>query len=132
MSRILTLLKPRLSTVNDLVNGEFSYLWSTPNLDALKAADSTFSSSTEAKLTLEKLAKHLREVWQEKSDISREMLSISLKTFAETNKLDYNKFMYFLRPVLSGSVKGPPIAEIMTLLGVELVVQRLLYAASIL
>ncbi|RWS20552.1 hypothetical protein B4U80_14258 [Leptotrombidium deliense] len=55
----------------------------------------------------------------------QELIPKSMKDYCETNNIAFKKYMQFIRIALTGVKDGPPVAEIITLLGVETSCKRL-------
>lgn len=101
----------RISSLNDLVDARFAFLWVLPQLAKTDAITVT---------VIESLAQKL-----EKEDFAKENLHQFLKDFSKSNKLSFGDLMKGLRGALSGLKEGPGVAEMMEILGKRSTIQRI-------
>ncbi|XP_029155955.1 probable glutamate--tRNA ligase, mitochondrial [Nylanderia fulva] len=106
----------RISTLNDLVKEELAFLWivpaSVPNIEQAGCSDA-----------IKLLNAELGEI--DESNYKTDWMIMYLKNFAEKNKIPFAALMKILRSVLSGLKAGPPVAEMMEILGKDRTLLRL-------
>ncbi|XP_055687029.1 probable glutamate--tRNA ligase, mitochondrial [Lutzomyia longipalpis] len=101
----------RLTTLNQLVEGNLAFLWIVPKL-------------TKTELTPQILDELITRL--ESENFTRENLQSLLKEFSTRNNLTFGNFMRSLRTMLSGLKEGPGVAEMMEILGKKSTIQRIL------
>lgn len=113
ISAIINKLVDRLTTIDDLMSEEYSFIWKQP--------ERTCNLSQE----LTKLIHELVEIikYQGLDDKGRTLAS--LKCLAEKHQLDYSKMMKSLRKLLTNSDYGLPVCDIFDCLGQERLLARL-------
>lgn len=99
----------RITSLNQLVEGNLSFLWILPKIK---------NDDIHAEL-LESLIAQL-----EKGDFDKQNLLALLQEFSKKNDLKFSKFMRSLRATLSGISDGPGVAEIMAILGKKVTISR--------
>lgn len=114
--QILKWARHRICKLNDLASPNMIFLWTSPKtlpdisqpeyLDAIK-----------------KLCTTLAEL--DVTNFTKEWISVYLKDFAKNNQIKYSIFMKNLRLGLTDVKDGPPVAEMMELLGKDRTVSRL-------
>ncbi|XP_012221982.1 nondiscriminating glutamyl-tRNA synthetase EARS2, mitochondrial isoform X2 [Linepithema humile] len=115
---IITTLKwaqNRISTLNDLVKKDLTFLWvppSVPNIEQVNCTDAIKLLNTEL---AEIDAINYQTCW---------MVSY-LEDFAQKHRIPFPILMKILRSVLSGAKVGPPVAEMMEILGKDRTLLRL-------
>ncbi|XP_012256323.2 probable glutamate--tRNA ligase, mitochondrial [Athalia rosae] len=116
IAEVLKWSQNRISKLEDLVGPDLSFLWVIPPL-------TPDAPQSEYFVTLPRLYDQLLSV--ESSFFQKDFLSDTLKTFASSNDIPFNKFMKFLRSIISGQKEGPGVAEMMEILGRTATLQRL-------
>lgn len=101
---------PRLESLQQLVEGNLSFLWILP-----KIQDDNLKSEW-----IEKLVTAL-----ENNDFDKTHLRDLLREFSKENDLKFPKFMTSLRLILGGIKNGPGVAEIMEQLGQKSTIKRI-------
>lgn len=116
---IITTLKwaqNRIWTLNDLVKQDLAFLWIAPSSTAnVKQAE----CSDAIKL----LNAELIEI--DASNYKTDWMASYLKDFAKKNGVPFTALMKTLRSVISGVKVGPPVAEMMEILGKDRTLLRL-------
>lgn len=106
----------RIYKLNDLVSPSLQFLWVVP-ASPPDMAQSEFSDAI--KLLTTKLTEvnvdNFNKVW----------INDYLKKLANTTGVSYPAFMKVLRSILSGLVEGPPVAEMMEILGKDRTLLRI-------
>jgi glutamyl-tRNA synthetase len=135
LNLVLNLTVNRLSKLNDLLGEEYAYLWYKTEKSALKSIiDSKFKglelSNKKINEMIEGLILFLQKyevlnndeaaLVQLKIDMDNELKA--MKSRFETNK--FNLWLFF-RIILCGNLVGPPVVEIICLLGKENILYRL-------
>lgn len=101
----------RLQSLQQLVEGELSFLWILPNIH-----DDNIQSEWVGKLVAA----------LESGDFDKTQLSSLLRDFSKENNLKFPKFMASLRSMLAGIKEGPGVADMMEILGKKTTIQRIL------
>lgn len=101
----------RLQSLQQLVEGELSFLWILPKIKG----DNIQSE------WVEKLVTAL-----EKGDFDKTRLADLLREFSKENNLKFPKFMASLRTMLAGIKEGPGVADMMEILGKKTTIKRIL------
>ncbi|XP_037035839.1 probable glutamate--tRNA ligase, mitochondrial [Bradysia coprophila] len=101
----------RISNLNELAKEEYSYLWIAPQK----------RKHDLPKDTLDKLVKILSDV----DSFGKQKLNPILKDFSKSENVRFIELMKSLRIVLSGLEEGPPVAEMMEILGKERTLSRM-------
>lgn len=102
--------KDRLRSLEQLVEGDLSFLWILPKIQAENLQSEW----------VERLVNVL-----EKGEFDKNHLLEMLREFSTTNNLKYPKFMGSLRTMLSGIKEGPGVADMMEILGKEATLDRI-------
>lgn len=100
----------RLQSLQQLVEGELSFLWILPKLH-----DDNIQSEWVGKLVSA----------LEKGDFDKTHLSELLRDFSKENNLKFPKFMASLRTMLAGIKEGPGVADMMEILGKKTTIKRI-------
>ncbi|XP_072762237.1 nondiscriminating glutamyl-tRNA synthetase EARS2, mitochondrial [Anoplolepis gracilipes] len=108
----------RISMLNDLVKEELAFLWIVPNITSVPNIEQAGCSDTIKLLNAE-----LVEI--DASNYKPDWMIPYLKDFAKKNKIPFAALMKILRSVLSGLKVGPPVAEMMEILGKDRTLLRL-------
>ncbi|XP_071640205.1 nondiscriminating glutamyl-tRNA synthetase EARS2, mitochondrial [Temnothorax longispinosus] len=118
-NHILTTLKwaqNRISTLNDLVKEDLAFLWivpsSMPNVKQAECSDA-----------IKLLNAELVEI--DASNYKTDWMAPYLKNFAKKNGVPFAALMKTLRSIMSGVKVGPPVAEMMEILGKDRTLLRL-------
>lgn len=101
----------RLQSLQQLVEGELSFLWILPKLH-----EDNIQSEWVAKLVAA----------LEAGDFDKTQLLSLLRDFSKENNLKFPKFMASLRTMLAGIKEGPGVADMMEILGKKTTIQRIL------
>ncbi|XP_037934094.1 probable glutamate--tRNA ligase, mitochondrial [Teleopsis dalmanni] len=101
----------RITFLKELTSAKLSFLWVKP---------SNFSTKDISTAQIEKLRDVLQSL-----EFSKDNLSNAIKLFAVKEELNFALLMKNLRSILSGLKEGPGVAEMMDILGKDVVVQRL-------
>jgi len=103
----------RIHKVSDLAKDDFMFLWSDPDsvefegpLSLLKSVKSVLLDIKDDELQVKELVKKLKKIGKDHS-------------------VKYPEMMKMLRQVISGQLEGPPVADVIKILGIETVVHRL-------
>lgn len=99
----------RITSLHQLIEGNLSFLWILPKIK---------NDEIHAEL-LESLIAQL-----EKGDFDKQQLQQLLQEFSKKNNLKFPKFMKSLRAKLSGLSDGPGVADMMSILGKKVTIQR--------
>ncbi|XP_050408821.1 probable glutamate--tRNA ligase, mitochondrial [Patella vulgata] len=108
----------RIVKLQDLVGSRFIFLWSTPSdshIDAMQAIDPT------VKAVLINCANKLKNV----DHFTKDCLAEVLKCHINEEKMKMMDYMKILRMALSGLKEGPPVAEMMAIIGKDSTLSRL-------
>ncbi|XP_003707042.1 putative glutamate--tRNA ligase, mitochondrial [Megachile rotundata] len=116
---IITILKwaqTRISKLSDLISPEMSFIWIIP----ATSEDKVHSEYSDAfKILNNKLleidTEHFHKSW----------MNSYLKQFAAEHSIPYATFMKHLRFILSGLKEGPPVAEMIEILGKDTTLFRI-------
>ncbi|XP_050453896.1 probable glutamate--tRNA ligase, mitochondrial [Cataglyphis hispanica] len=108
----------RISTLNDLVKEELAFLWIIPNIASVPNIEQTACSNA-IKLLNAELVKI------DASNYKTDWMISYLRDFAEKHKIPFTALMKILRSLLSGLKVGPPVAEMMEILGKDRTLLRL-------
>uniref|UniRef100_A0A8D3E434 Nondiscriminating glutamyl-tRNA synthetase EARS2, mitochondrial n=1 Tax=Scophthalmus maximus TaxID=52904 RepID=A0A8D3E434_SCOMX len=109
--RVLHLRKGHISSLQELVSPNYSYLWVRPSISSQQVAALTAEAQHIASLVLK-----LMEVQGEQ--LTLDQLSKDLKRLSkQTKATKYRDVMKLLRLALSGLQQGPSVAEMMVSLG---------------
>ncbi len=134
LESILVWCQDRINKLNDLVDDSFSYLWT----DMTSLSTDRLQLETTLKL-IDTLEQHLQNV-DSKLLENEGKLKNQLKSVYKSIKIEKNKDSSGKRPpnhweltrlILTGSLEGPPVAELFRLLGKEAVVYRLQIARNV-
>lgn len=109
----------RISTLNNLIEPEFSYLWVSPTLHSFQEL------SLLEPLTTKTLTKCIE--WFEASedcDLNKDSVAKGLKKIIKENNLS-NKAFSVIRLSLTGLKQGAPVAEMISLIGQKRTLVRL-------
>ncbi len=112
----------RITMLDDLLTGDFEFLWSTSGENILKTAE--LPKNAKGFVELIEMTKSSVEAI-DTDDFIIETLGKTLKGLNKEMKLKFPQYMKFLRVVLSGLNEGPPVAEMMYILGKENTLKRL-------
>ncbi len=113
--------KGRLVRLKDLTLPEFSFLWIAPT-----------QVTYEGPISSEVLTEVSRALELVKSDdFTSASVSKSLRQFSKSVGIKFPVLMKCLRSVLSGLEDGPPVGEMIQLLGKELTMQRIHFAVNV-
>ncbi|KAG7210237.1 hypothetical protein KM043_011786 [Ampulex compressa] len=112
---VLNWAKNRISTLGDLVSPELKFLWVLPTMTNI--ADAGCSAA------IQKLTTEMTEI--DKNNFNAMWLNSYLHNFADNNDVQYPLMMKTLRNVLSNLKDGPPVAEMMEMLGKERSLMRI-------
>ncbi|KAM7351546.1 putative glutamate--tRNA ligase, mitochondrial [Cochliomyia hominivorax] len=108
---ILQWASQRLTFINDLTSAKLSFLWVKPTNFSLKD------------ITIDQV-ENLIEIIK-KSEFTKDNLNNVLKEFSKQENIKFPVLMKYLRSALSGLKEGPGVAEMMEILGQQVVIQRL-------
>lgn len=120
----------RVNSINDLLEGELSFLWVLPKLT--KDTETELNEGKHHVLiaydcyilffldVIDSLVNELKD-----KNFSSKNLQLILKEFSSENKLTFSNFMRNLRAMLSGLKEGPSVAEMMEILGKESTLERI-------
>jgi len=115
--RILSILdwaKDRIYTLNDIVNEDLLFLWHLPSQSQqLDSADKSVIAET-------------IKIFEENKLDSKPIMKM-LKELSKKNGIKFPVFMKDLRVLLTGKTDGPPIIELINILGKEKSIERLNY-----
>lgn len=100
----------RLISLVKLVEGELQFLWILP---PIHSDQTTFP-------WIELLGPHL-----EAAEFEKKSLAETFKRFAKEQNVKVSKILMPLRLLLTGSVNGPGVTDIMTILGKESTLKRI-------
>lgn len=106
-----TVSTERLQSLQQLVEGELSFLWILP-----KIQDDNINQDWVTKLVAA----------LETGDFDKTHLTELLREFSKENNLKFPKFMASLRTMLAGIKEGPGVADMMEILGKKTTIQRIL------
>lgn len=106
-----TVSTDRLQSLQQLVEGELSFLWILPKIQA-----ENIQSEWVGKLVTA----------LETGDFDKTHLTELLREFSKENNLKFPKFMASLRTMLAGIKEGPGVADMMEILGKKTTIQRIL------
>lgn len=106
-----TVSTERLQSLQQLVEGELSFLWILPKIQA-------------DNLNQEWVGKLVTAL--ETGDFDKTHLTELLREFSKENNLKFPKFMASLRTMLAGIKEGPGVADMMEILGKKTTIQRIL------
>ncbi|XP_011864633.1 PREDICTED: probable glutamate--tRNA ligase, mitochondrial isoform X2 [Vollenhovia emeryi] len=116
---VITTLKwaqNRISTLNDLVKEDLAFLWvvpsSMPNVQQAGCSEA-----------IKLLNAELVEI--DASNYKTDWMVPYLKSFAKKNRVPFAALMKTLRSIMSGVKVGPPVAEMMEILGKDKTLLRL-------
>ncbi|XP_061587254.1 probable glutamate--tRNA ligase, mitochondrial [Cololabis saira] len=111
IKRVLHLRKGHISSLKELVNPTYAYLWVRPSFSSQQVAAVTAESHLIASLVLKLIEERGEE-------LTMDQLSKDLKSLAKQPKATkYREVMKLLRLALSGLQQGPSVAEMMVSLG---------------
>jgi len=117
----------RISAWKELIDAEFSFLWNSASTSAAKQNAPAYNSET-AISSIEGILDQLQKLKQ--STFDRKSINLAMKTFAKSNNVDYKDLMQLLRYALIGKREGPPVGELMYLLGPNETERRLQSSAE--
>lgn len=109
---VLNWAAQRLNLLQDLTSAKLSFLWVKPSSFELKD------------LSAEQL-QQLVKLLQSLPDFHKDALNASLKDYAQQAQLKFPLLMKNLRGALSGLKEGPGVAEMIEILGRNVVISRL-------
>ncbi len=118
IEKAITYAFPRVRTIKDILDESLMFFWCIPrNLDGVVS----FYELNEARGIVDSLSDLLesQEIFEERD------LGKTLKSFCVVRNLKFSNFMHFVRFILSGVTVGPPVGEMLELLGKTLVLKRL-------
>jgi len=101
----------RITNLNELVEGQLSFLWVLP----------AKSNHNLSKDTLEELVTTLTAV----DSFQKESLNSILKEFSKNQNVKFSELMTNIRVILSGFKEGPGVPEMMEILGKQSTLKRI-------
>ena len=116
--------KGRLVRLKDLTLPEFSFLWIAPTKFSYQGPITVE--------TLRDLVGALEHLNSDSDQVTAKSVSTFLRQFSKSNDIKFPLFMKCLRLVLSGLEDGPPVGEMIQLLGKEETLQRITIGIEIL
>ena len=116
--------KGRLVRLKDLTLPEFSFLWIAPTRFSYQGPISSE--------VLRDLARDFGQLGGDGDGVESSSVTSFLRQFSKTNKIKFPMLMKCLRTVLSGLEDGPPVGEMVQLLGKEQTLKRLNLAVDLL
>lgn len=102
----------RLTSLQQLVEKEFQFLWILPEVIDLNAID--------PKINFDKLIDRLNS-----TEFNVEQLPLVLREFCKEHDIQVNTFMMSIRALLSARKDGPAVHEMMSILGKKTTIERL-------
>ncbi|CAG5120381.1 unnamed protein product [Candidula unifasciata] len=108
----------RTSVLSDFVKPELEYLWVTPS-------QSNLSELVKMDNKAESLLSMFLEWVTAEENFTVDHLGAELRTFAKKHGARTSKLFMFLRMALTGLKEGPPVAEMMSVIGKDSVMLRL-------
>ncbi|PVD18922.1 hypothetical protein C0Q70_21481 [Pomacea canaliculata] len=126
LMRILdwSMTEDRICKLTDLLLPSFAFLWEIPQHSLLQSLQAQHPHIVQA---LGLCTQRLQEI----PDFEKDTVSQVLKRSAKESQIKFNVYMLLLRQVLSGLKEGPPVAEMMTLLGRQNTLRRIEYSIKL-
>ena len=112
---ILLWSQTKITTLKDLVSDEFNYIWRAPENLTLK----------DNFLDRKQVAEILELISISEEPLKGEKVIKQLRKLCKKQQWPFSQTMKSIRFVLSGKVEGPPIGELLQVLGKTDVIQRL-------
>ncbi|KAK7068738.1 Glutamyl-tRNA synthetase [Halocaridina rubra] len=127
IKKILLWSRNRICKVEDLLTEEFSYIWVVPqDLSLDKLAAMPFSPVNVLSSLIDKVSSIPDD------DFSAEVISRNVRAVGKNNGLKVPAIMSLVRRSVSGLKQGPPVGEMLEILGKESSIERLKHARSLL
>lgn len=118
LEKLLSLVQDRISLLTEIW-AEVEFFFQTPKAYDEKAVRKQWKEGTN------ELMSNITSVLKEAKDETPEELKSAVKAWAEANKIGLGKIMAPLRIALVGSLRGPDMFEICSLLGVDHCIERI-------
>ena len=115
--KYLTWAQDRIHKLSDLAGDDLIFLWHWPDRDKLKVN----INNSQLREVLSLVKNH-----QEGEGAGKTLMK-QIKTFSKSQGLKFPEVMKDLRLVITGRPDGPPITELIDILGSDQVVARLSY-----
>ncbi|KAK7090728.1 nondiscriminating glutamyl-tRNA synthetase EARS2, mitochondrial-like [Littorina saxatilis] len=115
----------RISKLSDLLQPEFAFLWETPGQDQVRSLQSQHSDLVH--LLSDCLLLLDRQVTYDKGSLAE-----TLRGHARSSGVKVSVYMHLMRQALSGMKEGPPVAEMMTVMGKDNTLRRLQHSVKLL
>lgn len=113
---VLKWAKDRMAKLQDLVGKNFAFLWVIPTTQSIKIDPKNLEF-------LKMLSQQLAAV--DNNNFDDKKINDYLKEFSSNNDLKFPAFMKLLRSILSGLNQGPPVGEMMSILGKQNTLKRI-------
>ncbi|XP_076069427.1 putative glutamate--tRNA ligase, mitochondrial [Oratosquilla oratoria] len=126
MVKVLQWSQTRITSIADLVSSKFTYVWVVPDnlpLQGLPPVASGYAT------LLNDLLRNVEETPD--NYFNKEELSRRVKMIGKGHKLKTPAIMKFVRMAISGLQEGPPVGEMMEVLGKETTLLRLQHAKQV-
>lgn len=117
LSKAIDLMKERVENTNQFIDAS-GFLFSSPVEYDEKTLRKKYKPENQASFDA------IRSILNETEDYSAKQLSDKVKGYMEANTLSFGAIFPILRVVLSGTLKGPDLFEMMSLIGKEEVLKR--------
>ncbi|XP_041349303.1 probable glutamate--tRNA ligase, mitochondrial [Gigantopelta aegis] len=115
----------RIIKTNDLLDSKFSFLWTTPQ-------EQDIADLKNSPVSVPDLLHGCITTLDTVRDFDIGHVTQSLRSLIKDEKLKMNTCMHCLRKSLSGLQQGPPVAEMMTIIGKKNTIQRLKHTMDVL
>lgn len=125
--KILSWSKDRIFRLSDLVTPEFSYIWAVPQDLSFQQLPSMSAAPADVLHTVIENVAAIPE-----SNFDKENVSKSVKEVGKKFGLKTPVVMTLVRRAVSGLKQGPPVGEMLVILGKETSLQRLKHAQLLL
>jgi glutamyl/glutaminyl-tRNA synthetase len=130
LRHLITWSKDRIFTLNELLSSEFMFLWKIPQFTwSIKK----IGSKTDIETVLNQIINLMQNYDTENETFTTQNISLKLKSIYQTylsNVMKSSSVMKVLRLSLTNSEQGPPVAEIIELLGQQRTIEYLSSALS--
>lgn len=124
---VLNWSKRRISRLQDLLSPEFTYVWVVPEELSLDQLPSMDGSPGDVLSTLIESIASIPE-----REFTKELISKLVKDIGKSCGLKTPVIMTLVRMAVSGLKKGPPVGEMLAILGKDTSLERLKHARSLL
>lgn len=124
LGKVIGLMKEKVSFAKEIV-AQGAYFFEEPSTFDQAVIEKKWKPETNGYLT------ELNGVFAASEDFGAANLEATFKNFCETKQIKPGEIMQPLRLAISGAAGGPPIFEILSLLGKEEITKRIAHAVSL-